>query len=284
MEYQAYSRANFHKLPQLKKLTAQQLYDIEVVSRVLPFKANNFIVEHLIDWDAAPDDPIFKLTFPQRGMLLPEHYAQISSLLRENTDESVIQSAVEKIRLQLNPHPAKQMEHNIPYVNDEALPGMQHKYQQTVLFFPSQGQTCHAYCTFCFRWPQFIGMSTLRFASKEVELLIEYVRQHPEITDILFTGGDPMIMSARHLAEYIEPLLAAELPNLRRIRIGTKSLSYWPFRFLTDNDASEILELFKKVSDAGLHLAILAHFNHPRELSSSYVQEAIQRVRATGAE
>jgi len=284
MEYQAYSRSNFRNIPQLAKLTNEQLFDIEVVSQVLPFKANNFIVEHLIDWDAVHDDPIFTLTFPQRDMLLPDHYEQIAKLLRDGAEESAIESAVLKIRQQLNPHPAKQMEHNIPYVNDEPLPGMQHKYQQTVLFFPSQGQTCHAYCTFCFRWPQFIGMSELRFASKEIELLIEYVRQHPEITDILFTGGDSMIMSAKHLAEYIDPLLQAKLPNLRRIRIGTKSFTFWPFRYLSDDDSDEVINLFNRVRKAGLHLAIMAHFNHPRELSSPIVQDAIQRVRETGAE
>lgn len=284
MKYQAYSRSNFRKIPQLARLTADQLFDIEVVSRVLPFKANNFLIENLIDWEALTEDPLYKLTFPQRDMLLPDHYDQIAALLQRNADEQTIKAAVNAIRLQLNPHPAGQMDHNIPYVNEEPLPGMQHKYQQTVLFFPSQGQTCHAYCTFCFRWPQFIGMSTLRFASKEADLLIEYIRQHPEITDILFTGGDPMIMSARHLAEYIQPILDAKLPNLRRIRIGTKSFTYWPFRFLSDDDSEEVISLFKKISNAGLHLSLMAHFNHPRELASPFVRDAIQRVRGTGAE
>jgi len=284
MEYEAFSRSNFRKIPQLAKLTEEQLFDMDVVSQVLPFKANNFVVEQLIDWEAVPDDPIFTLTFPQRDMLLPEHYAKVASLLREGADASALAAAVAQIRQQLNPHPASQMEHNIPYVNDDPLPGMQHKYQQTVLFFPSQGQSCHAYCTFCFRWPQFIGMSALRFASREVDLLIEYVRQHPEVTDILFTGGDPMIMSAGHMAEYIDPLLQAKLPNLRRIRIGTKAFSYWPFRFLSDDDSGEVIDLFKRVSHAGLHLAIMAHFNHPRELASPLIRDALQRVRETGAE
>ena len=38
------------------------------------------------------------------------------------------------------------------------MPGVQHKYAQTCLVFPSAGQTCHAYCSFCFRWPQFVGI------------------------------------------------------------------------------------------------------------------------------
>ena len=46
---------------------------------------------------------------------------------------------------------------------------MQHKYRETVLFFPSQGQTCHAYCTYCFRWAQFVGLDDLKFASREAQ-------------------------------------------------------------------------------------------------------------------
>ena len=44
---------------------------------------------------------------------------------------------------------------------------LQHKYKETVLFFPSAGQTCHAYCTFCFRWPQFVGMEDMKFDARE---------------------------------------------------------------------------------------------------------------------
>jgi L-lysine 2,3-aminomutase len=152
-----------------------------------------------------------------------------------------------------------------------------------VLFFPSQGQTCHAYCSFCFRWPQFVGMSDLKFASREADRLVAYLQANPQVTDVLFTGGDPLIMSARHLAEYIEPLLTADLPNLRHIRIGTKALSYWPYKFLTDSDAEDLLALFRKVGDRGRHLAIMAHFNHPRELEPEPVRLAIARVRETGA-
>ncbi|MGY6276560.1 KamA family radical SAM protein [Methylomonas sp. MgM2] len=283
MQYRAYSLANFRKIPQMERLSEEQKHAIEVVGRVLPFKVNNFVLDHLIDWDDVPNDPLFVLTFPQREMLQPQHFDQISKLLRRDADSATIKAAADKIRLELNPHPAGQMKHNVPQVDGELLAGVQHKYKQTVLFFPGRGQTCHAYCSFCFRWPQFTGMSELRFAGREIELLVDYVREHPEITDVLFTGGDPLIMSAQHLAACIQPLLDAKLPNLRRIRIGTKSLSYWPFRYLTDDDADEILALFKKVTASGLHLAIMAHFNHCNELHSAFVRNALQRIRETGA-
>jgi KamA family protein len=161
---------------------------------------------------------------------------------------------------------------------------MQHKYKETILFFPSQGQTCHAYCTFCFRWPQFVGIEELKFASREIDMLVAYLREHPEVSDVLFTGGDPLIMKSRILAQYIDALLDADLPNLKTIRIGTKSLSYWPYRFLTDDDSDEILALFERVTKKGIHLAFMAHFNHSIELSTKAVKSAIHRVRKTGAQ
>ena len=283
-KYRSYLLHNFREIPQMAGLTEEQKFDIEVVGHVLPFKANNFVVDHLIDWDDIPNDPMFVLTFPQRGMLLPEHYDEVAGLLRRKADKTEIKAAAERIRLQLNPHPAGQLDHNVPLLHGEKLHGMQHKYAQTVLFFPSQGQTCHAYCSFCFRWPQFVGMSDLKFASREVENLVEYLRQHPEVSDVLFTGGDPMVMAAKNLATYLEPLLDADLPALRRIRIGTKALTYWPYRFLSDEDTEDLLALFRKVVSAGKHLAVMAHFNHPRELEPRPVRDAIRRVRETGAE
>jgi L-lysine 2,3-aminomutase len=275
LKYKAYSLNNFRDIPQMAAVPEELKFDIEVVGHVLPFKTNNFVVDHLIDWDNVPSDPLFVLTFPQRDMLLPQHYDQIAGLIRAGADNAEIKAAANAIRLQLNPHPAGQVSHNIPSLEGDFLDGMQHKYRETVLFFPSQGQTCHAYCSFCFRWPQFVGMSELKFASREVDRLIEYLQANPQVSDVLFTGGDPLIMSARNLALYIEPLLAADLPNLRRIRIGTKSLSFWPYRFLSDDDSEDLLALFRKVSDSGKHLAFMAHFNHPRELEPEPVRQAI---------
>lgn len=282
--YKAYSLNNFRQIPQIANLTEEQRFDIEVVGNVLPFKTNNYVVEELINWDMVPNDPMFILTFPQKDMLESEHYNEMAALLKKNATKEEIKKTANKIREQLNPHPAGQMEHNVPEIDGVKLTGMQHKYKQTVLFFPSNGQTCHAYCTFCFRWPQFVGMDEWKFAMRETELLVKYIKAHPEVTDILFTGGDPMIMKAKNLAAYIEPLLAEDLPNLQTIRFGTKALGYWPYKFTTDDDAGEMLSLFEKIVKKGKNLAVMAHFNHPVELGTEAVQEAIRAVRATGAQ
>ena len=281
----SYTLNNFRTLPQIQNLSEERQFEMEVVGNVLPFKANNYVVEQLINWDNLPHDPIFVLTFPQRGMLKPQHYDQMEATLKKGADKKEIADVANQIRLQLNPHPAGQMELNVPMLSDGTkLYGMQHKYKETCLFFPSQSQTCHAYCSFCFRWPQFVGMDEMKFAMKESQHLIQYVREHPEITDILFTGGDPMIMKAKIFRTYIDSILAADLPNLKTIRIGTKSLAYWPYKFLTDDDASDMLEIFSDVTNKGIHLAFMAHFNHLVELSTDSVKSAIKEIKKTGSE
>jgi len=281
----SYTLANFRTIPQIQQISEETRFEMEVVGNVLPFKTNNYVVEQLIDWNNVPNDPMYVLTFPQKGMLIPEHYDKMANTLRSGADKKEIARVANDIRLQLNPHPAGQMELNVPQLKDGTkLYGMQHKYDETCLFFPSQSQTCHAYCTFCFRWPQFVGMDEMKFAMREGEQLVQYLKEHPEISDVLFTGGDPMIMKASMFSVYTDALLDAKLPNLKTIRIGTKAVSYWPYKFLTDSDADETLKNFEKIVKSGTHLAIMAHFNHLAELTTDPIQEAIKRIRNTGAQ
>lgn len=283
-EYKAYNSRNYLEIPQLSNLDDEQKKAIRIVAQVLPFKTNNYVVDELIDWDHFENDPMFILNFPQKDMLSRYDFNELSRMLERNTPKKELLTHVNSIREKMNPHPAGQLEHNVPTLNGEKIRGIQHKYRETMLFFPSQGQTCHAYCTFCFRWPQFTGMSEIKFAMKQTGLMIEYLKQNPEITDVLFTGGDPMVMKAKLLKGYINAILDADLPHIKVIRIGTKSLSFWPYRYLTDPDAQEILDLFKKVTDKGIHLALMAHFNHHRELETEAVAAAVRKIRETGAQ
>ncbi len=283
--YEAINLHNFEKVPQLAALPPEMRSEIQVVGNVLPFKANKYVIDHLINWDNVPDDPMYRLTFPKREMLQPEHYQRIETMIDAGATDEQMKQAADEIRWTLNPHPAGQMDHNVPALDGRPLQGMQHKYRETVLFFPSQGQTCHAYCTFCFRWPQFVGLEDQKFAMREATLLRDYVEAHEDISDILFTGGDPLIMKTRVLRRYIEPLLEpGGAPNISTIRIGSKALAYWPHRFVSDDDADDLLALFKEVVDSGRQLSFMAHFSHPAELETSIVQEAIRKVRATGTQ
>jgi L-lysine 2,3-aminomutase len=282
--YRAFAQHNIRQLPQIDKLSAEQIEDIEIVSHILPFKANNYVTDELINWDDLENDPIFTLTFPKKEMLLKPHYLRMKKFLRRGASREEIKLAANEIRMELNPHPSGQLEHNVPMIESQRLTGMQHKYRETVLFFPSQGQTCHAYCSFCFRWPQFVGMDEWKFAMKETELLTRYLKMHDEVTDLLFTGGDPMIMKNRIFASYVDALLDEDIPNLQTIRIGTKALGYWPYKFLTDDDADATLRTFERIVRSGKNLSIMAHFNHPAELSTPAVRKAIRRILSTDAQ
>ena len=282
--YQALTRKNLDTITQFGNVTADDLFDMRVVSAVLPFRTNRYVIEHLIDWDRVPDDPLYQLVFPQRGMLGEDDYRRVADLLVRDAPRDEIDRAVAEIRAGLNPHPAGQREFNIPSDEAEIFEGLQHKYRETVLFFPSQGQTCHAYCTFCFRWAQFVGDKELKISSKDAEGLHRYLAAHPHISDLLVTGGDPMIMKTRVMEGYLRPLIDdPALEHVQNIRIGTKSLTFWPHRFVHDEDADDMLRLLEAVVRSGRHVAIMAHLNHWQELQTGVVREAIRRIRDTGA-
>ena len=282
-KFKANTRKDLPQIAEKLRLNRDQLTDMQAVSAVLPFRVNDYVIERLIDPESVPNDPIFQLTFPQRGMLDEEDFRRMRDLVAKGASEAEIKLAADEIRGRLNPHPAGQMELNVPRLDGEVVAGIQHKYQETVLFFPSQGQTCHAYCSYCFRWAQFIGDADLKFASREVDHLVNYVKDNPQVSSVLITGGDPMVMKTPVLRRYIEPLLRAKLPNLQSIRIGTKALAYWPYRFTEGGDADDFLRLIEEVKAAGKHFALMAHSSHSRELEPKMARHAVERVLNAGA-
>lgn len=282
--FKVYTHRQIDKIKALDKLSEAQRFEMKVVASILPFRVNDYVIDELIDWDNVPNDPIYQLTFPQKDMLHPEAFDRVATLIKNNAPKEELNAAIDEVRAELNPHPAGQMDLNVPKLGEEALPGMQHKYRETVLFFPSQGQVCHSYCTFCFRWAQFIGDQELKFAAKEASKLHEYLQLHTEVTDLLITGGDPMVMKTKNLQQYLEPLMQPEFDHIQTIRIGSKALTFWPYRFVNDSDSQELLDLFEQLTAAGKHVALMAHYNHWKELTTPIAHEAIRRIRATGAE
>jgi L-lysine 2,3-aminomutase len=282
MQYTPYTLQNFRNIPQIDRLSEEQKQSIEVVGSVLPFRANNYVTDELIDWERVPDDPLFITTFPQRGMLLPDDYRKIEDLYLAGADREAIRRAADEIRLKLNPHPAGQIEHNVPVIDDQTFHGIQHKYRETALFFPAQGQTCHAFCTFCFRWPQFTGMTELKIASKEADQLSRYLTEHTEVTDILFTGGDPLVMKTHLLASYIEPLLAPEFSQPDDThRHEDADLLAVPVcdRQRRRRSAFPV----RRIRESGKHLASWPSSIIPAELKTGAVREAIRRIQQAGA-
>lgn len=280
-KYKQYTQNNYKKIPQvIETFSDEELFAMDVVASVLPFKVNNYVINELIEWDNVRTDPAFILTFPQKDMLKPHHFDKMASTLKSTDDKKEIKRVADEIRMELNPHPAGQKDYNVPILDGKIVPGAQHKYNETILFFPNQSQTCHAYCTFCFRWPQFVSPD-LKFATKDIDLILDYIREHVEITDILFTGGDPMVMSPKIFAKYVDKIIDAKIPHLQTIRIGTKALTYWPYTFI-EKGGELILNAFKKALDNNIHVSFMAHFNHPNEMKTPGVQEAVKRILDTG--
>ncbi|WP_153301641.1 KamA family radical SAM protein [Endozoicomonas arenosclerae] len=281
--YKVFTERNIDSIEQFRKLPEAMQFDIKVVASVMPFRVNEYVINELIDWNNIPADPIFRLMFPQKEMLKAADFNLMAQLHEAGESRETIKKLAHEIQLGMNPHPAGQQVMNAPMLEGEPVQGMQHKYRETALYFPSQGQTCHSYCTFCFRWAQFIGDNELKMASTDAATMHAYLKAHTEITDLLFTGGDPLVMKTKILKAYLEPLLEPEFDHIRHIRIGSKTLTFWPYRFVSDDDAEELLELFKKIADSGKHLAFMAHFDHYAELKTDICKEAIKRIRATGA-
>jgi len=309
LNYELYSKNRINEILK-SKLNISDYNNIDYIpylaaSTVLPMRTNNYVVDQLIDWNNIPNDNIFQLTFPQPGMLNENDLNNIINILLDeskgkenigNNKKSTklskfikLREEAEKIRSGLNPHPAGQKQLNVPKIELNGkihdIPGLQHKYRETVLFFPNESQFCHAFCTYCFRWAQFTSVgSEQAFSANDSELLHEYLRKNKDVTDLLFTGGDPMVMTAKQFAKYIDPILIdPELSHINTIRIGTKSLAYWPYRFVTDDDSYDILRLFERVVASGKQLNISAHISHWKELSTDVSQEAIRKIKLTGA-
>jgi len=279
--FRAYGPRHIDEIARRYGLSDEIRDTVRLVSQVLPFRVNEYVLSSLVDWDNIPDDPIFQMVFPQRGMLRAADERRLAPLVGDRAARSDLRAEVRRIRAGLNPHPSGQKQLNVPTQGGEEIPGLQHKYRETVLYFPGQGQTCHSYCTYCFRWAQFVGDADLRFAAPAPDRLVDYLGEHPEVHDVLVTGGDPMVMSTERLRGHLEPLLGVE--TVRTIRIGTKSVAYWPQRFVGDQDADEVLRLFERIVASGRTLAVMAHFTHPRELETDLARRAVARIRATGA-
>src|SRR3984893_12194013 len=283
--FHAYSAKHLDMLVQRASLAPDERLAVRAVATVLPFRTNAYVIENAIDWDAAPDDPLYRLVFPQPDMLPAADVQRLAHLIETGAPDTTLRAAAHEIRMRLNPHPAGQLLLNAPSLHGRPLPGLQHKYPETVLFFPRQGQTCHAYCTYCFRWAQFVDEPDLKMATDDIDTLVGYLGEHPEVTSVLITGGDPMIMGEPVLRRYLQPLIdpVNRLDHLESIRIGTKSLAYWPQRFVSDPDADATLGLFTEVVASGRTLALMAHFSHTRELEPPVPGEAVRRISGTGA-
>ena len=107
--FRAYTDKHLDALTARAGLGEAERLAVRAVGTVLPFRTNAYVVEELIDWSAAPDDPLYRLVFPQADMLPLTDVARIAGLLARGAPEPEITAAAHEVRMRLNPHPAGQL-------------------------------------------------------------------------------------------------------------------------------------------------------------------------------
>ncbi len=149
--------------------------------------------------------------------------------------------------------------------SNTVLPGMQHKYSQTALILSTS--QCSMYCRHCFR-KRMVGLTDDEIA-KHLDEMVQYVQAHPEINNILISGGDAFLNSNERIAEYLEKFSC--LPQLDFIRFGTRTPVVLPQRITEDPELLNILAHYSEKKQ----LYVVTQFNHPREVTP----EAIAAVK-----
>jgi len=138
------------------------------------------------------------------------------------------------------------------------IPGLQHKYEQTALVLTTN--ECATYCRFCFR-KRLVGLPN-REVVQDFGECVRYIRSHPEINNVLLSGGDPLTLPTSRIKVFLESL--SDIPHLEFIRIGTRVPATFPDRILGDE---ALLNLLTRHSVKRRRIYVVAHFNHPREIT-----------------
>ncbi|WP_246763640.1 lysine 2,3-aminomutase [Rhizobium sp. 007] len=154
--------------------------------------------------------------------------------------------------------------------DNTVVPGFQHKYPQTGLLLVTD--RCASYCRYCFR-KRIVGKNSDEVAT-DFARISKYIRGHPEITNVLLSGGDPFMLSTAKLEKILDSMLP--IPHLNSIRFGTKMVAYEPKRF----EDPALLPLFQRINDAGKAAVIVTHFDHIGEISV----DAERNIRSLGAQ
>jgi len=157
--------------------------------------------------------------------------------------------------------------------DDTVVPGLQHKYPQTGLILVTD--RCYAYCRFCFR-KRMLGRGSEETAL-DYAAIAAYIRRHPEMNDVLLSGGDPFTLTTGQLHGILDHLLP--IPHLASLRFGTKAPVYEPGRFA---DAA-LPGLFERIQKAGKTPVVVLHVAHPGELSAE-CEAHVRRLRSGGVQ
>lgn len=149
--------------------------------------------------------------------------------------------------------------------------GLQHKYEQTAMILTTS--ECAMFCRHCFR-RRLVGKETEEIAAEPQEVL-DYLRSHPAINNVLLSGGDAFLMDTEKIENWLE--LLSQLPQLDFIRFGTRTPVTFPQRILLDPLLGNVLREYGKQKQ----IYVVTHFNHPREMTLQ-AMGAIRTLQASG--
>lgn len=151
--------------------------------------------------------------------------------------------------------------------HDSPVPGITHRYPDRVLFLVSN--VCAMYCRHCTRKRKVGDVDSIPDKSQILQG-IEYIRNTPQIRDVLLSGGDPLLLSDNYLDWILTELRA--IPHVQVIRIGTRTPVVLPYR-ITDG----LVNMLKKHHPIWIN----THFNHPREVTAS-AKESLAKLADAG--
>jgi L-lysine 2,3-aminomutase len=252
----------------------------ELFIEVYRFRVTRHVLNS-INWADFERDSLFQLVIPQPGMIQGEVADAYVKATSPEERKQIVADYMEKT----NPHDGHQLL-NKPWIDADdggidVLEGSQHKYPQCQLIFDKSTQNCFSFCTYCFRHAQVRGDEDM-FIQDDIAQVHEYLRLHPEVTDLLITGGDAGYLPVERLEAYVKPIVEdPALVHIRTVRLGSRLLTFEPEMILTRKYEKK-LAVFDMLHENGVQLAWMAHFSTPRELLNPSTIAAIRRLQKHG--
>jgi lysine 2,3-aminomutase len=198
-------------------------------------------------------------------LAIPPYYASLIN--PDDPNDPIRLQAVPSPREQENPS-GYELEDPLEEDKDMPVPGLTHRYPDRVLVVTTH--VCTMYCRFCTRKRATMVRGGWDAISRDDERIIEYIQDHPEIRDVVLSGGDPLTLPLPRLRYFVENVAA--IRHVDVVRIGTRVPVTLPMRLYDP----ELVELLAKAAKVWIQ----THFNHPREITPEAAQVCNILLRA----
>ena len=219
-----------------RPLSAEEERRMDSILARYPMRVTRYYLS-LIDWEHYEEDPIYRLCVPT---------------ISENDLSGSFDTSGEG--------------------SNTKLPGLQHKYRETVLVLTTH--ECAMYCRHCFR-KRLVGLDAQKETATDLQAVAEYIASHHEVNNVLLSGGDSFLLSNDAIRHYLE--LLAPISHLDFIRFGTRTPVTFPARITEDAELIDILRRYNQQKQ----IFVITHFNHPNEITEQS-KNAVRLLREAG--